>query len=169
MSTRVLSRDPRLILALGDDDDPPLAAGAPDLPRLELEEGGAALGAVVAQHPGAGAEELRHAPHPLPLPRHRQHQPMVGPPSLSAFRPRAPLRQEIYGPNAVVSTMVDMEEGGEAKRVTIDLDEVIVRSDGTRATMREFVKEMLFYNPDFHIEASPDGETWYIRRRKETG
>jgi len=65
--------------------------------------------------------------------------------------------------------MVDMEEGGEAKRVTIDLDEVIVRSDGTRATMREFVKEMLFYNPDFHIEASPDGETWYIRRRKETG
>jgi hypothetical protein len=64
--------------------------------------------------------------------------------------------------------VVDLgEEGVEAKRVTIDLDEVIVRSDGTRATMMEFVKEMLYYNPDFHIEVAPDGETWYIRRRKQ--
>ena len=58
-------------------------------------------------------------------------------------------------------------EDKRAKRVTIDLDEVIIRSDGTRATMREFVKEMLFYNPDFQVEVSEDGEIWYIRRRKE--
>ncbi|MGD2200278.1 MAG: hypothetical protein PVJ38_01435 [Candidatus Bathyarchaeota archaeon] len=55
----------------------------------------------------------------------------------------------------------------KAKRVTIDLDEVIVRSDGSRATMREFVKEMLFYNPDFYIEQDEDGETWYLRREGE--
>ena len=60
-----------------------------------------------------------------------------------------------------------MEEE-KAKRVTIDLDEVIVRSDGSMATMREFVKEMLYYNPEFHVEVSPDGETWYIKRRQET-
>ena len=56
-------------------------------------------------------------------------------------------------------------EDERAKRVTIDLDEVIIRSDGSRATMREFVKEMLFYNPNFLIEISPDGETWYLRKR----
>jgi hypothetical protein len=59
---------------------------------------------------------------------------------------------------------VDLDKG---KRVTIDLDEVIVRSDGTHATMREFVKEMLVYNPNFHIETSPKGETWYLKKKKE--
>ncbi len=59
----------------------------------------------------------------------------------------------------------DPEEWEEkGKRVTIDLDEVIVRSDGSRATMREFVKEMLFYNPDFQVEKD---ETWVIRRREK--
>ncbi|MFQ6053952.1 MAG: hypothetical protein ACE5OO_06985 [Candidatus Bathyarchaeia archaeon] len=63
--------------------------------------------------------------------------------------------------------MVELGAADEkAKRVTIDLDEMIVRSDGSKATMREFVKEMLFYNPDFQIEVSPDGETWYLRRKK---
>lgn len=60
-------------------------------------------------------------------------------------------------------------EDERARRVTIDLDEVIVRSDGSRATMREFVKEMLYYNPKFYIEVGPDGETWYLRRRRESG
>lgn len=55
-----------------------------------------------------------------------------------------------------------------AKRVTVDLDEVIFRSDGSRTTMREFVKEMLFYNPDFYIEPSKSGRTWYLKRRKGT-
>jgi hypothetical protein len=55
----------------------------------------------------------------------------------------------------------------KGRRVTIDLDEVIIRSDTSRATMREFVKEMLYYNPDFYIEKSDDGETWYLRRRKK--
>ena len=65
--------------------------------------------------------------------------------------------------------MIDMVvEDERAKRVTIALDEVIVRSDGLRATMREFVKEMLYYNPEFQIEVSPDGETWHLRRRQET-
>jgi len=59
---------------------------------------------------------------------------------------------------------VDLSKG---KRVTISLDEVITRSDGTKATMREFVKEMLVYNPDFHIVTSPKGETWYLKRREE--
>ena len=57
----------------------------------------------------------------------------------------------------------DLEKG---KRVTINLDEVITRSDGTRATMREFVKEMLVYNPEFMITTSPKGEIWYLKRRK---
>lgn len=56
---------------------------------------------------------------------------------------------------------------GKAKRVTISLDEVITRSDGTHATMREFVKEMLHYNPEFEITTSPGGETWYLKKRKE--
>lgn len=60
-----------------------------------------------------------------------------------------------------------MEEK-RARRVTVDLDEVICRSDGSRTTMREFVKEMLFYNPDFYIETSKSGRIWYIKRRKET-
>ena len=64
----------------------------------------------------------------------------------------------------IVVVGLEMEDE-RAKRVTIDLDEVIVRSDGSRATMREFVKEMLFYNPRFQIEISPDGETWYLRKR----
>lgn len=59
---------------------------------------------------------------------------------------------------------VDLDKG---KRVTIDLDEEIIRSDGTHATMREFVKEMLVYNPKFHIETSPKGETWYLRKKKK--
>lgn len=54
----------------------------------------------------------------------------------------------------------------KGKKVTINLDEVIVRSDGSNATMREFVKEMLYYNPDFEIKTSPKGETWYLRRKK---
>jgi len=58
---------------------------------------------------------------------------------------------------------VDLDKG---KRVTIDLDEDITRSDGTRATMREFVKEMLVYNPNFHIETSPKGETWYLKKKE---
>lgn len=53
----------------------------------------------------------------------------------------------------------------KGKRVSIDLNEVIIRSDGSRATMREFVKEMLYYNPDFYIERDDEGETWYIRRK----
>ena len=56
-----------------------------------------------------------------------------------------------------------------AERLTIDHVKVFIVSDGSRATMREFVKEMLFYNPDFHIEVSPDGETWYLRLRREAG
>jgi hypothetical protein len=64
--------------------------------------------------------------------------------------------------------MVDYElEEKRAKRVTVDLDEVIFRSDGSRTTMREFVKEMLFYNPDFYIEPSRSGRVWYLKRRKE--
>jgi len=60
-------------------------------------------------------------------------------------------------------------EDDKAKRVTIDLDEVIIRSDGSKATMREFVKEMLYYNLDFHIETSLDGETWLLRRKHKAG
>jgi hypothetical protein len=58
---------------------------------------------------------------------------------------------------------VELDKG---KRVTIDLDEEITRSDGTKATMREFVKEMLYYNPKFEITTSPKGETWYLRKRE---
>ena len=74
----------------------------------------------------------------------------------------------------VFDVLVDMGEREsedwekKGRRVTIDLDEVIVRSDGSKATMREFVKEMLYYNPEFQIEVSPDGETWHLRRRQET-
>ena len=46
------------------------------------------------------------------------------------------------------------------------MDEVITRSDGTKATMREFVKEMLHYNPDFEITTSLKGETWYLRKKE---
>ena len=60
---------------------------------------------------------------------------------------------------------MDMDDR-KAKRVTIDLGEVITRSDGTTATMREFVKEMLHYNPDFEVTTSPRGETWYLRKKK---
>ncbi len=59
--------------------------------------------------------------------------------------------------------MSEIDERG--RRVTIDLDEVIIRSDGSRATMREFVKEMLYYNPDFFIEKDEGGQTWYLRRK----
>lgn len=62
--------------------------------------------------------------------------------------------------------MREMDEE-RAKRVTIDIDEVIFRSNGSRTTIGEFVKEMLYYNPLFHIEVSPDGETWYLKRRQE--
>ncbi|MCW4050558.1 MAG: hypothetical protein NWE89_12570 [Candidatus Bathyarchaeota archaeon] len=58
---------------------------------------------------------------------------------------------------------IDNKKG---KRVTIDLDEVIIRSDGTKATMREFVKEMLHYNPSFEITTSPKGETWYLKKKE---
>jgi hypothetical protein len=58
---------------------------------------------------------------------------------------------------------VELDKG---KRVTIDLDEQITRSDGTKATMREFVKEMLHYNPKFEITTSPKGETWYLKKRE---
>ena len=59
---------------------------------------------------------------------------------------------------------VELDKG---KRVTIDLDEQITRSDGTKATMREFVKEMLHYNPKFEITTSPKGETWYLKKREK--
>ncbi len=63
--------------------------------------------------------------------------------------------------------MIDMDmDDKKAKRVTIDLDEVITRSDGTTAPMREFVKEMLHYNPDFEVTTSPRGETWYLKKKK---
>jgi len=60
---------------------------------------------------------------------------------------------------------LDVDES-KGKRVTISLDEVITRSDGTKATMREFVKEMLHYNPDFEITTSLKGETWYLRKKE---
>ena len=60
---------------------------------------------------------------------------------------------------------MDIDES-KGRRVTIALDEVITRSDGTKATMREFVKEMLHYNPEFEIVTSPKGETWYLRKRQ---
>lgn len=62
----------------------------------------------------------------------------------------------------LVNMDIDDKKG---KRVTIDLDEVITRSDGTKATMREFVKEMLYYNPSFEITTSPKGESWYLRKK----
>ena len=63
--------------------------------------------------------------------------------------------------------VIEMDElGDKGRRVTIALDEVIIRSDGSKATMREFVKEMLYYNPDFYVEKGDDGETWYLRKRK---
>ena len=55
----------------------------------------------------------------------------------------------------------------KGKKVVIDLDEDIVRSDSTKIKMREFVKEMLAYNPEFIIETSPKGETWYLRKKAE--
>jgi hypothetical protein len=33
--------------------------------------------------------------------------------------------------------------------------------------MREFVKEMLAYNPMFKIETSPKGETWYLKKKEK--
>lgn len=59
--------------------------------------------------------------------------------------------------------MVDLKKG---RKVTISLDEVITRSDGTKATMREFVKEMLHYNPNFEITTSKKGQTWYLKKKK---
>jgi len=64
-----------------------------------------------------------------------------------------------------VTLMAESDE--KSKRVTIDLDEIIIRSDGSMATMREFVKEMLFYNPNFYIEKDDDGESWYLRKKEE--
>jgi len=60
---------------------------------------------------------------------------------------------------------LDVDER-KGKRVTISLDEVIIRSDGTKATMREFVKEMLHYNPDFELTTSLKGETWYLKKKE---
>ena len=54
----------------------------------------------------------------------------------------------------------------KGKKVVINLDEDIVRSDGSKIKMREFVKEMLAYNPMFKIEMSPKGETWYLRKKE---
>ena len=88
-------------------------------------------------------------------------------PSLSVKGPWGVRDIRLVYPMLVVIKL-EMEDE-RAKRVTIDLDEVIIRSDGSRATMREFVKEMLFYNPNFLIEISPDGETWYLRKRQEEG
>ena len=62
--------------------------------------------------------------------------------------------------------ILDVDES-KGKRVTISLDEVITRSDGTNATMREFVKEMLHYNPEFEITTSPKGETWYLKKKEQ--
>jgi hypothetical protein len=61
---------------------------------------------------------------------------------------------------------MDLDEN-KAERVTIDLDVIITRSDGTKASMREFVKEMLHYNPNFKITASPDEKTWYLKKIEE--
>ena len=61
---------------------------------------------------------------------------------------------------------LDVDES-KGRRVTISLDEVITRSDGTKATMREFVKEMLHYNPEFEITTSPKGETWYLKKKEQ--
>jgi len=61
---------------------------------------------------------------------------------------------------------MDLDEK-KAKRVTIDLDVIITRSDGTKASMREFVKEMLHYNPNFDITTSPDEKTWYLKKIEE--
>ena len=55
----------------------------------------------------------------------------------------------------------------KGRKVVISLDEDIVRSDGSRIKMREFVKEMLAYNPTFMIETSPKGETWYLHKKTE--
>jgi hypothetical protein len=60
--------------------------------------------------------------------------------------------------------MVNLKKG---RKVTINLDEEITRSDGTKATMREFVKEMLHYNPDFEITTSKQGQTWYLKKKKK--
>lgn len=60
---------------------------------------------------------------------------------------------------------LDVDES-KGRRVTISLDEVIIRSDGTKATMREFVKEMLHYNPAFELTTSPKGETWYLKKKE---
>lgn len=60
---------------------------------------------------------------------------------------------------------LDVDES-EGKRVTISLDEVIIRSDGTKATMREFVKEMLHYNPEFKLTTSLKGEIWYLKKKE---
>jgi hypothetical protein len=62
--------------------------------------------------------------------------------------------------------VLDVDES-KGRRVTISLDEVITRSDGTKATMREFVKEMLHYNPEFMITTSPKGETWYLKKKEQ--
>ena len=63
--------------------------------------------------------------------------------------------------------MIELDvDDSKGKRVTISLDEVITRSDGTKATMREFVKEMLHYNPEFEITTSLKGETWYLKKKK---
>jgi len=55
----------------------------------------------------------------------------------------------------------------KGRKIVISLDEDIVRSEGSKIKMREFVKEMLAYNPEFVIETSPKGETWYLRKKTE--
>jgi len=73
--------------------------------------------------------------------------------------------QNILNPSIPITVMLMPTKLEKGKKVTISLDEVIVRSDGSKATMREFVKEMLHYNPEFLIEMSPKGETWYLKRK----
>ena len=68
------------------------------------------------------------------------------------------------GENRITIAMPSKLDKG--KKVVINLDEDIVRSDGTKIKMREFVKEMLAYNPMFKIETSPKGETWYLRKKE---
>jgi len=62
--------------------------------------------------------------------------------------------------------LIPMPKLDKGKKVVISLDEDIVRSDGSKIKMREFVKEMLAYNPTFKIETSPKGEIWYLRKKE---
>jgi hypothetical protein len=64
----------------------------------------------------------------------------------------------MQNPKFIVSRFL-YEVRAQRKRVTISLNKIITRSDGAKATMKEFVKEALLYNPSFHIVTSPKGWT----------